>query len=193
MEIYDIFTFCTVSIGYDLQSGLSSFLFTDILSKKKLILSKELVGEINEYLKNYMDNYDEIPLNIGFLGQFVHDSNYIYPMELYSMQIFKLKTVNCYIKKIDKGLILIDEITNMPVSIEIMSEEESNSLSNLVNSAYLDPDCDFSINGDYRLTCIGNTEIQDNLIRFLHDDDFYMSTTESVVFQLFGHICNINE
>lgn len=123
MEIFDIFTFCTVSIGYDLQSGLSSFLFTDILSKKKLILSKELVEEVNNYLKNYIDKYNEIPLNIGFLGQFVHDSNYIYPMELYSMQIFKLKTVNCYIQKINKGLILVDELTNMPVSIEIFQKK----------------------------------------------------------------------
>lgn len=186
MKIFDVFKLCSVIIVH--MNNSTQLKFIDCITNKPIILSDEMNKEVMNSIDSYIASTNLTPYTIGFSGHFVNDSEFIYATELLAIQIINLKLVSCYLTIKDNNIQLVDEITKLPVQINVESERDKQTISHMLTSAYKDTSYNFTANGYDRFVCIGNIELVNDKLTNLLDDYFYFSTAEEVTYKIYSDI-----
>ncbi|MBQ8218343.1 MAG: hypothetical protein IJZ79_03465 [Bacilli bacterium] len=191
MNISDVYLVCTITFTYDYNLNQSEILFRDIITNSPIIIPQVVLMELNNYVKSYMDQTNELPSTACLFGQFARNSQYIYALEIDSMQIMNVKLVNCYLEQSNLGIIrLIDEVTCIPIQVITANKEESESLYKFIETAYRKTNANFTKDGDDRFTCIGFSVIEHNNIIYDSTKMFYLDTPENVAYNLYMQFIN---
>lgn len=185
MKINDIFSICNISFTYNIQLDMMSPVFTDLLTGLPLFLTPVQLMTIDNILQSYSETDLQIA-TICIKGKFVRDSQFLYVQKIDDLYFIELKAITAYIDYINNTGIIKDVLTNMPISLDGITSEETDDFSKYINTLTTQYSYDFSIDGTDRLTLLAKvSNIDNDIITVDFSNNCLLDSTPSIIRKMY--------